>query len=348
MSSVVDTIAPSAAASSASRPRVPLAIYYEHPRWFERLFAELDRRDVPYLKLHVDDHQFDPASGPVNADAVFNRMSPSAYHRGHGPAIAYTLAWLGHLERHGQRVINGQRAFAHEISKALQLSVLASLGLPGPRTRVIHRPADAPAASEGLRFPVVIKPNVGGSGVGVVRFDSPQDLRAAAHEGRLDLGLDQVGLVQEFIPARGGRITRVECVGGRYLYGIQVHLSGETFDLCPADICQTGSGVALENACVVDAPKARLRVDGFDTPPHIARAVERVVTTMGIDVGGVEYVIDDRDGQLYFYDVNALSNFVADAPRVIGFDPFVNLADYLLAEAGLTVRPESWKEAAHV
>ena len=29
------------------------------------------------------------------------------------------------------------------------------------------------------------------------------------------------------------------------------------------------------------------------------------------------------------YDINALSNFVADAPNVIGFDPFVRLVDYL-------------------
>jgi hypothetical protein len=55
--------------------------------------------------------------------------------------------------------------------------------------------------------------------------------------------------------------------------------------------------------------------------------------TAGIDIGGVEYIIDDRDGQRYFYDINALSNFVADAPRVIGFDPFARLADYLEEEA---------------
>ena len=51
-----------------------------------------------------------------------------------------------------------------------------------------------------------------------------------------------------------------------------------------------------------------------------------------IEVGGVEYIVDDRDGQRYYYDINALSNFVADAPRVIGFDPFVRLADFLEAE----------------
>jgi hypothetical protein len=60
--------------------------------------------------------------------------------------------------------------------------------------------------------------------------------------------------------------------------------------------------------------------------------VERIVEAAGIDIGGIEYVIDDRDGQLYYYDVNALSNFVADAPRVIGFDPFVNLVDFLVVE----------------
>jgi hypothetical protein len=52
---------------------------------------------------------------------------------------------------------------------------------------------------------------------------------------------------------------------------------------------------------------------------------------VGLDVGGIEYLIDDRDGRRYVYDINALSNFVADAPRVIGFDPFDRLVDYLQA-----------------
>ena len=32
--------------------------------------------------------------------------------------------------------------------------------------------------------------------------------------------------------------------------------------------------------------------------------------------------------------MNALSNFVADAPNVVGFDPFARLADYLEARLG--------------
>jgi hypothetical protein len=56
--------------------------------------------------------------------------------------------------------------------------------------------------------------------------------------------------------------------------------------------------------------------------------------TADIDVGGIEYMVDDRDGRLLYYDINALSNFVADAPNVVGFDPFVKLVDYLEQRAG--------------
>lgn len=57
------------------------------------------------------------------------------------------------------------------------------------------------------------------------------------------------------------------------------------------------------------------------------------MTAAGIEIGGVEYIVDSRDGRRYYYDINALSNFVADASRVIGFDPFARLADYLEQEA---------------
>jgi hypothetical protein len=52
-----------------------------------------------------------------------------------------------------------------------------------------------------------------------------------------------------------------------------------------------------------------------------------------VEVGGAEYVVDDRSGRLLYYDVNALSNFVADPERVIGFNPYARLADYLMSEA---------------
>ncbi len=55
----------------------------------------------------------------------------------------------------------------------------------------------------------------------------------------------------------------------------------------------------------------------------------------GFDLGGVEYLVNDRDGRIYFYDFNALSNFVTDAVRVVGFDLSVVLVDYLVARGRL-------------
>ena len=314
-----------------------LAVYHEHPDWFRPLFAELDRRGVAHQRIDARDPFFyDPTETRRPFPVLFNRMSPSAYLRGAGSAILYNSNYLAHLERLGTRVINGYKAFTYEVSKALQLTLLAELGLPAPRSRVIHRGADAPAASAGLRFPVVVKANIGGSGAGIVRFDSPEDLQAAADGGFIEMGLDNVALVQEYIPARDGHITRVETLGGKYLYAIDVYPEAGSFDLCPADACQTRDGAPLthmeNSACTLEAAKKGLRVEAANPPDDVKSACERIAQAAGIDVGGIESMIDDRDGRRVYYDVNALSNFVADAPRVIGFDPHARLVDFLVQQ----------------
>ena len=99
------------------------------------------------------------------------------------------------------------------------------------------------------------------------------------------------------------------------------------------------------SACALDAPKNGMRVEGFTPPREMIDAVERIAARVKLDVGGVEYMIDSRDGKPYFYDINALSNFVADARNVIGFDPFERLVDYLVARGRL---PLELRETAGV
>jgi hypothetical protein len=313
----------------------PLAIYYEQQHWFKPLFAELDRRGTNYVRLDAIEHSYSAEDHPEDQySLIVNRMSPSAWNREHGDSIFYTLGYLEHLERRGVRVINGLKAFRTELSKAAQLSLLDGIGLPGPKARVIHRASQALAAIEGLRWPIVVKPNIGGSGAGVKRFDTAPGLALAVAEKALVFGMDSTALVQEFIPARDSHIVRVEVLNGRYLYAIKVHITGETFDLCPADICRTTDGIDLNRgACAIDAPKTGISVEAYDPPADVIADVERIMHHAGIELGGVEYMTDDRDGQRYYYDINALSNFVADGARVIGFDPFVKLVDWLEDEA---------------
>lgn len=131
----------------------PPGILYEHPEWFRPLFAELDRRGVPYRRIHAAGHTFDPGERMSPYALLVDRMSPSAWLRGHGRAIFHTLHYLAYLEDIGADVLNGYRAFSFEISKARQLGLFARLGVRHPRARVIDDPSQATAAAEGLRFP---------------------------------------------------------------------------------------------------------------------------------------------------------------------------------------------------
>ena len=316
--------------------RLPFAIYHEHPDWFRPLFKELDRRGIPYVRLDPRGHLYDPSESEVKYSLVFNRMSPSAYLREGEQGIFFTLSYLAHLERLGIPIVNNRTAFTYETSKGLQLTLLESLGLAYPRARVINHPSRAVEASEGLRFPIVVKANIGGSGAGITRYDRQEDLAQAVAENRINLGIDHTALVQEYIPARNGHITRVETLGGKFLYAIRIHITGDTFNLCPADICQRSDGVELvRSACPVDAPKSGLKVEAYTPPREVIEACETIMQTAQIDVGGIEYIVDDRDGKLMYYDINALSNFVADAVNVIGFDPFARLVDYLELRANI-------------
>jgi hypothetical protein len=315
----------------AATPVGPIAIYYEHPDWFRPLFAELDKRGVPYERIDAAAHSYDPGETDSPYSLIFNRASPSAYLRGHGQVTFHTQSWLRHLESIGVPVVNGAVAYEMETSKALQLDILRELALPYPRARVINNPELAPKAAEGLRFPIVVKPNIGGSGAGITRFDSPAMLSDAATSGAIDLGVDRVALVQELAPLRDSHITRVEVLDGKFLYAINVYPADDSFNLCPADICQTTTGVELSRAaCAVDAQKNGMRVEQANPPREIIRQIERIAARVELDVGGIEYLVDDRDGKHYFYDINALSNFVADGPNVVGFDPFGRLVDYLV------------------
>jgi D-alanine-D-alanine ligase-like ATP-grasp enzyme len=310
----------------------PIAILYENEAWMAPVFGALDDAGAAYERVFVNDLSFDPAGPAPDWSLAVNKVSPSSYLRGHLRSIAATRELLPLLEQRGIPVVNGSRAFALETSKARQLLLLRQLGIRAPVARVITKPAQAPSAARELRYPVIVKPNVGGSGAHMRRFDTPEDLAGGAAD--LDLGPDGTGLVQEFLESEDGTIRRVEVLGGEYLYAIRIaNQSAQDFNLCPADICQAQDSAEFDN-CVVDAPaKKQLRIDAFDAPREIVDEVLRITRVGGLDVGGVEYLIAARDGQPYVYDINALSNFVTDAPSLVGFDPHARFARWLVERA---------------
>ena len=321
--------------SSSSTDIRPIAIYHEHPAWFRPLFAELDARGIPYARLDAAAHvSIRPRRSPLVAGVQSREPFGVSPRTRTDHVLHAALAPSHRTTRHSDR--ERCAGVRQRTVKATQLDLLQSLGLPYPTSRVINHASQAVAAAEGLRYPVLVKANVGGSGAGIVKYDTREALEAAVAAGTVDLGVDGTALVQEAAPLRNGHITRVETLNGKYLYAINVYPAVGSFDLCPADACQTTGGTELvRGACAVDAPKSGMRVERADPPAEIIAQVERISQAAGIDVGGIEYLVDDRDGRHYFYDVNALSNFVADAVNVVGFDPFAKLVDYLEVRAGL-------------
>ncbi|WP_207496738.1 ATP-grasp domain-containing protein [Aridibaculum aurantiacum] len=308
-----------------------IGVFYEHPEWFKPFFKTLDEKGLQYEKIHAGFHNFDPLKQPPYS-VVINRVSSSSYLRGHGQAIFYSKAFIGYLEENGVRVINGSRATEIETSKALQLVLFKKLGVKFPKAVVVNHASQIVDAAKTIGFPLAVKPNIGGSGAGIIRFDSMEALEEAVESNSIQLGIDETALVQEFIPVRGGHINRVETLNGKFLYAIKVYTTGESFNLCPAEICQVPQQPQPQpvgEACVIEAVKKGLKVEAFTPPAEIIAAVESIVKEAKIDVGGIEYMIDDRTGDVLFYDINALSNFIADAVNVVGFDPFKNLVDFI-------------------
>ena len=253
---------------------MPIGVLYEHPEWFKPLFATLDRRGLPWVPVAADALSWDPTEPPP-FDLLVNRMSPSAWTRGHGHAIQSTLAYLHYVERWRVPVVNGLQAWRLEISKSAQLDLFEQLGVPYPRARVINHASRAPEAADGLRFPIVVKPNIGGSGAGIVRFDSMGELEDAVARGTVSLGMDDTALVQEFHPATGGHITRLEILEHRLLYAIEITPPrNHGFNLCPADICQAGpedqSAISNQQSAMEFCPaKPAMQIEATTAPPEV-------------------------------------------------------------------------------
>jgi len=303
---------------SVSSPNAAqLAVLYEHPQWFQPLFAALERRGVRYVPLQLSGHSFDPASRELPAPIILSRVAQSSFLREPEHPIFYAEALLDHWARCGARVLNGADVLAIDSSKARQLSLICSLGYAVPETRIVHRKRDLARPAEDFAYPLVVKANIGGSGAGIVRYSSRDELLQSIEQSTVPHSVDGVLLVQDYVPARGGSIIRIETLGGNFLYAIEVESRDDNFDLCPAD------------ACVARPGRAAIRMAAVTPAPEIVGAAERIARATGLDVGGIEVLIDDRDGIPRFYDINAMSNFVAHPLNVLGWDPHDRLIDYL-------------------
>jgi glutathione synthase/RimK-type ligase-like ATP-grasp enzyme len=232
-------------------------------------------------------------------------MSASSHTRGHLLAKDHARAVLCWLEAHGRRVVNGRRALELEMSKADQLTALRASGFDVPRTIAVAGVSELAAAASKLPVPFISKHNQGGKGLGVRRFDSHEELAAYAASPEYLAPVDGITLLQEYVQAAAPFITRVEVVGGEFLYAITADTARGGFTLCPADACAAAEGPA--------EPGLFALRDGFDDPV-IGRYLD-FARRHGIEIAGFEF-IETADGRLVTYDVNTTTNYNAEVEAV--------------------------------
>src|SRR5918996_4523165 len=306
-----------------------LAVLFEHPEWQKPLFHALERRGIRYLPVDLKKAAFSDADAPA-APLYFNQASPSAYVRGNTRAVPYALSYMRALQTRGVRVLNGADAFALELSKTAQAALLRKLGVPAPRVWTFNDLEALRSRAHEIPFPVLLKPEQGGSGARIVFVQSFAHLEAFLKENPGHWLPDNLLLLQEYFPTDPAKgIVRMEFVGGELLYAMRV-ISHGRFNLCPAPVCNPENGADAVCEVETTAPAAEF-YPYKQVPAHAVAWGKRIVAAGKLDVAGIEY-LEALDGRLVVYDINANSNLRPSVAKAFGFDPFERVVDFLARE----------------
>jgi hypothetical protein len=253
-----------------STPRV--YVIHENDAWVIPLRKEFDARAIPFSEWHLDQGVLDLRIAPPPG-IFYNRMSASSHTRDHRYAPELTAAVLAWLKHHGRTVVNGERALQLELSKVAQYEALDQFGVETPETLAGVGKRCITDAARRLGFPLIMKHNRAGKGLGVRLFLSDAALDEHLAGDDFEESVDGITLIQRYIKASAPFITRVEFVGGKLLYAVRVDTS-QGFELCPADACRVDLSTVAE-VCPAVAPGDKFQiVPNFDDP-LVARAGRR-------------------------------------------------------------------------
>src|SRR6476619_2873093 len=144
-------------------------VIHENGIWVEPLRAAFNELGTPFEEWFLDRGVLDLRAAPPEG-VFYNRMSASSHTRDHRYAAEYTGAVLAWLTRHGRTIVNGERALALEISKVAQYQALATAGIETPPTLAVIGKEYIAEAAERLGFPLILKHNRAGKGLGVRLF----------------------------------------------------------------------------------------------------------------------------------------------------------------------------------
>ena len=311
-------------------------IIYENPAWLPPLTEALESEGFPVNLVPIDSGLLDPAAPPPQG-LWLNRISPSSHTRGHDFSVPLTRELLAWLQAHGRRVINGLNAFELEMSKLRQEIALSKHGILSPRTLLAVGNQQILEAARRIEGPFITKHNQGGKGLGIKLYYSVDQLEYDLKDPDFDLGPDGKIILQSYIEPKHNRITRVEIVGGKFLYAMHSS-TNDGFELCPSDACQVPRS-DFGNCPAERDQGPKFFVADLKEDDPLVQSYLRLCAVEGIEVAGIEFVTDAR-GRRYTYDINGTTNYSSALADATGVEGMVEVARYLrsMASCGLVAQ----------
>jgi Na+/melibiose symporter-like transporter/glutathione synthase/RimK-type ligase-like ATP-grasp enzyme len=318
------TVPPASIGCLSSAERTPkVYVIHDNPVWVEDLRAALESIHVQYEEWVIGADGVNGVavdmSQPPPPGVFFNRVSPSSHIREKRYACEYTLALLHWLEAHGCRVIDGEDSHEHSVSKVAAYAQLQRCGVRVPRTIFAMGREQMLAAAQnfsGTRF--LSKVNRGGSGAGVVLFDSVADFEKYVDSEDFVAPVDGITLIQQFVEPAEPVVTRVELVGSQLLYGLRILTDAEfNPQNCPADSC-AGTNCPLSEGDA-RARKFTVVTDLAEREPELVAGYLRFMACNAIEICGIEFA-KDAEGLCWSYDVNVNTNYNRSAERRAGIE----------------------------
>lgn len=310
-------------------------VIHENDEWLVPLREAFDDLGIPWVEWFVNEGSLDLGSVPPQG-VFYNRMSASSHTRAHRFSVELSEPLLAWLQAHNRRVVNGRRALQLEVRKFEQYLALQSFGIRTPATIAASgREEILRAARTFNRTPFIVKPNRGGKGLGVQLYNSVEELESQLNDHE-PVSLDGIALVQEYIKPAAGHITRMEFIGGKYFYAVEVDTS-DGFELCPADSCSVGDAFCpapgSDGGDVAVKEKKKFRLTEQFNDPGLKDKLERFFRSNDIEVAAAEFV-EDEDENRYVYDLNMNTNYNRGAERDAGDEKRAmhSLAEFLGSE----------------
>ncbi|GAA4087239.1 30S ribosomal protein S6--L-glutamate ligase [Nonomuraea soli] len=203
----------------------------------------------------------------ISPDVILNRVLGSE------PDLTHLLLLQRQLENRGVPAVNAAGAVENAVSKARQAAIYLAHGLPHPQTCLTTPYADPKDLADLLGFPLVLKPDSGYGGAGVVKAETLAELRLLLQEKAMNG--HQLLVAQRWVPEAWWSL-RLVVVDGEVVATMQRRAAAGEWR---SNVAQGATAVEVE--------------------PSYAE-VELAVTaaaTLGLDVAGID-VIRTAEGPL--------------------------------------------------